>query len=302
VVEDCFLLHSQVSFQPLLSQAEPLTDKSQPRGSFMPYEKPHQIRVERLLEPTRSKVPSPQSPSVSVKDVAAPHNISGHSLLPQKHPASPLRPSPQLPTGPRSSLPVKQPPSQPRAFRKSLNAVASSSRQTLEGSGNRPIPSMPLSLRAREKSPAEPPPDPQSVAHISSGPVGNQLRIKASRHVLPPAAPAGPRALTGTSTKKKVVIGAGWQPNKGNQAVGRTPTSVSVTTPSASSTRLTDIASYSSPSPSSTPPPPKLPPPQSPTPPPVPTVSIKWKRVAGHLGHLTSTCNQKESGTSNGNM
>ena len=170
-----------------------------------------------------------------------------------------------------------------------LNAIASSSRPALDKKPTtlvQPVvdrnmprqtttPSGPKSLanlssRAREKSPMSsaplhggaqaltpppettcPPPDPRSLAHISTGPSSNPLNIR-------PSATFRKAVAALSAPKKRVVVGASWPLVKALHASPATPPPPSTPPPpqpapatatSARPSNLSTILTYSSPSP-----------------------------------------------------
>lgn len=159
------------------------------------------------------------------------------------------------------------------------NAIASSSRLALDKKATKTsIPSGPKSLvnlssRAREKSPVtsaplqggaqalaaspettDPPPDPRSLAHISTGPSSNPLNIRPSATLRKAvgALPAQP------VIKKRFVVGASWPLVKALHAPPATPPPPSAPPPpqpspaiptSTRPSNLSTILTYSSPSP-----------------------------------------------------
>ncbi|KAF8061660.1 WD40-repeat-containing domain protein [Lyophyllum atratum] len=214
--------------------------------------------------------------------------------------------SPPPPAAAASSPSTKPTPTRPPSIPQ--NAVASSSKVVLE----KAIPTGPthllrlFSTRALEKSPAtssglglqsqaqgvtkrsSPPPDPKSLAYISSGPTSNPLNIRPSAasalRGTAKVPPTAPKTLTQTpvTAKKRVVVGAGWPFVKATNGAGPVATPATPTPPlsapppppppppATQPADLSNIIAYPSPSP-----PPSIPPLPATVP------QNKWKRVNG---------------------
>ncbi|KAG6849085.1 hypothetical protein H0H93_011394 [Arthromyces matolae] len=156
------------------------------------------------------------------------------------------------------------------------NAVASSSKTQRPPTGPRV-----LSGRALEKSPArshgneEPSPDPKSLVYIPAGPASNPLGIRPSV-VLPTTAPP----TRPNHPRKRLIVGNDWSPfaktPSSNGPVADSSRSAPVTSlPSTSVSNMSQIRSFTSPSP-------------PPSPPPLPssnsaTAESKWKRVTNDI-------------------
>ncbi|KAG6907454.1 hypothetical protein DXG01_008838 [Tephrocybe rancida] len=219
------------------------------------------------------------------------NELSGKSTM--------VKPEPSTPA-PATSQPIKG-----GASRSIVqNAVASSSKVQLSKVPTRPQHFMRmLSGRALEKSPEahnglnedvkssnkSPPPDPKSLVYIPSGPTSNPLGIRPSvstvnniQRSIPkiPSVPKTPTPSTSTAAKKRLLVGTEWRPFvKATHVTGpagdiphSTPTPSPAPPPTPTPTvpsMLSQVVSYSSPSPPLA------------APPPLPSSAPqnKWKRV-----------------------
>ncbi|KAG5652014.1 hypothetical protein H0H81_006596 [Sphagnurus paluster] len=250
------------------------------------------------------KLSGQEKPSSTVMRIKVEMDEDKSPIPTPKMPPSKMAPSPP----PRSKSSMTPCSSTLKAC--SQNAVASSSKVLLE----KPIPTKPMhhlrlsSTRALEKSPvtslglvpqiqlgatpSSPPPDPKSLAYISSGPSSNPLNIRPSAsgalRNTAKVVPIAPKTLTQPSTKKRILVGTGWPLVKAtngsvtNQPLDSTPAPTTpapplpppplpsaIPPPLPTLSNLSNIVSYSSPSP-----PPTAPPPLPPSP---PAIQPKWK-------------------------
>ncbi|KIK54493.1 hypothetical protein GYMLUDRAFT_206476 [Collybiopsis luxurians FD-317 M1] len=243
--------------------------------------------VGELSQPAHNKSPFLEK-SVSAKSSTIASSKS--PLLPSQSQASTILRSPvlkvkeepreddsidQVVAQAKASVPIKSIPTGPR------NTVVSSSKTSKDLVN---VPRAPRSLRIKDEGSA---PAPKAVAVVSSASYSNPLGIRPSAP--PTSVPSGPKALTGTQPKRKLVIGVG-----AGLPLVRGISNVN-SSRKQSEPNTSYLVSYPSPSPpSNTPPPPiSTPPVESPRPPP-PPVQIKWKRLDAIDANVTSSTNSKE--------